>query len=396
MSTERIRVVQIVQHTSLGGATLLAMLLAQRLDPERYEVILAAGPQAGPEGSLKAEMEAQGLHVHTIPDMVRLPHPSRDHRAIRQLRDLFRDFKPHVVHTHGAKAKLLVPWAADQAPVPVRVAHIHVWEWHAAHNWLERAAYVGAARLRAGSYQAIVTTSDALRRQGLAKKVGRPEQYAVIRPAIELQAFAPATAEQRAGMRRELGLPPDDFVVISVSRLSKQKAPADLIEAAGLMIAQRPGTQFLIVGSGPLAAEISALIEAKGLHERVKLLGIRRDIPRLLHAGDAFALSSHWEPLGMVYLEAAASGLACVGTDVDGAGEAVIEGVTGTLVPPRAPAQLAEALLKLAAEAALRERQGRAGVAHAQGFSEEHYLHNVDALYQRLLRGEGVVEGEKG
>lgn len=385
MSSERTRVVQIVQHTSLGGATLLAMLLAQRLDPSRYEVVLATGPHAGPEGSLKEEMEAHGLRLHTIEDMVRLPSPRQDLRAIRQLRELFRDFKPHIVHTHGAKAKLLVPWATDKAPVPVKVAHIHVWEWHAAESGFERTIYIAASRLRINSYQAIVTTSDALRRQGLEKRVGRPDQYAVIKPAIELQAFAPATAEQRAAIRRELGVAPEDFCVISVSRLSKQKGPADMVQAAELMLAQRPNTQFLIVGSGPLADEIRDLIEARGLQARVRLLGIRRDIPRLLHAGDVFALSSHWEPLGMVYLEAAASGLAAVGTDVDGACEAVLNGCTGLLVPPRQPRQLAEALLKLADDADLRQKLGAEGRRHAQTFSEENFVERVSALYDRLL-----------
>lgn len=382
---------QILQHTALGGATLLAMLLARRLDPQRYEVILAAGSQSGSEGCLTDEIEAQGLRLHTIPDMVRLPNPGRDLRATRQLRDLFRDFRPHIVHTHGAKAKLLVPWAADQAPVPVRIANIHGWEWHPAVHWWERAAFIGASRLRVGSYDAIVTDSDALRRQGLAKRVGRPEQYEVFTPAVELQAFSPATAEQRQEVRRELDLPPDAFVVISIMRLSQQKAPADLVEAAGRVLAQRPNTQFLIVGNGPLADEIGALIATRGLGARVRLLGVRRDLPRLLHAADAFALSSHWEPLGMVYLDAAASGLASVGTDVDGAREAVLDGTTGLLVPPRAPAQLAEALLKLAADAELRERMGRAGVLHAQSFSEENYINNVAALYQRLLVSKGIV-----
>jgi glycosyltransferase involved in cell wall biosynthesis len=92
----------------------------------------------------------------------------------------------------------------------------------------------------------------------------------------------------------------------------------------------------------------------------------------------------------MVYLEASASGLPNVGTAVDGAVEAVIDGETGILVPPRHPEQLAAAMVKLAGDPALRARMGQAGVAHAQRFSEENYLKAVDELYQRLLAAKGI------
>lgn len=374
-----------IQHASLGGGTLLAMLLARSLDAARYEVTLAMGPHSGAEGSLLDEMRQQGLTVRLVPDLVRSPHPSKDWRAIRQLRDLFREVRPHVVHTHGSKPKVLTPWAALGAPVPVKVAHIHGWEWHPARNALQRALYVGASRLRIGDYAALVATSDALRRQGLARRVGRPDQYAVIRPAVDVHSFAPATPSERRAARAELGLPPQAFVAVSVTRLSAQKAPGDLVAAADLLRASYPDAHLLIVGAGPLVETITADIQQRGLGGQVHLLGSRRDVPRILHAADAFVLSSHWEPLGMVYLEAAACGLPCVGTDVDGAREAVKDGETGLMVDPQHPEGLAAALGRLAGDPVLRAQMGRAGREKSLAFSEETFLAAVDDLYQRLL-----------
>jgi len=229
----------------------LAMLLTRRLDSDRYEVMLATGPHSGAEGSLLEEMRAQGLSVTVLPDLVRAPHPLHDLRAIRQLNRLVREFQPHVVHTHGSKPKLLAPWAAGGACGPVLDRPYPRLGMAPSPQQPGEALYVGASRLRVGTYDALVTTSDALRRQGLERGVGRASQYAVIRPAVDLQGFFPPTPEQREAARAELRLPPEAFVVISVTRLCEQKAPEDLIAAAAGVIAEHPRTHFLVAGSGP-------------------------------------------------------------------------------------------------------------------------------------------------
>ncbi len=372
VSEQRIRVVQLVQHVSLGGGTLLAMLLAERLDPNRYEVLLAAGSQAGSEGSLLEEMRRRGIQVELLPSLQRSPHPWRDLRAVLELRRLLKRQRPHIVHTHGSKPKLLLPWAARGQAATVRIAHIHGWEWHPAGSPLTRSLLTTGSRVGVTSYDALVTTSEALRHQGLERGVGRPDQYQVIRPGIDLRKFSPSGRDEaRQLIRAELGLPMDAFVVISVMRLGPQKAPLDLIAAAESVAARRDDIRFLVVGGGPLEQAVRNEVTARALSDQVLLLGPRRDVAALLKASDLFVLTSRWEPLGIVYLEAAAVGLPCVGTNVDGAPEAVEEGATGYLVEPGEP---------------------RAVAAHqkAQEFSEEHFVAQIEGLYHRLLARRGI------
>jgi glycosyltransferase involved in cell wall biosynthesis len=392
---EKIRVLQIVQHAALGGATLMAMLLAEQLDPERYEMALATGPQTGSEGSLLGEMRAIGVPVHIIPDLVRSPHPVNDVRAVCELRDLFHTFKPHIVDTHGSKSKLLTPWAAALAPVSVKVAHISGWEWHPAKTALQRRLYVQGSRLRVRDYDCLIAISNAVRQQGLDRGVGYPEQYEVIHSFADVKAFVPSTPEHRRAVREELRLPQDAFVAISVTRLSRQKSPTDLVAAAAKMVERLPNAHLVIVGDGPLRDDVVADIAARKLESNVHMLLARRDVPRLLHAADVFVLSSRWEALGMVYLEAAATGLACVGTAVDGAVEAVDDGVTGIMTPPQKPEMLADAVLKLALDPQLRAKMGKAGIAKAAHFSKENYVRSIDALYEKLLLAKGIQPAER-
>lgn len=391
MTSQPVRVIHLVQHLSLGGATLMAMLLAERLDRRRYDVTLAAGPEAGPEGDLSAEMRQRGLRLVNVPHLRRGPHPWHDARAVLALRDLLRRTRPHIVHTHGSKPKLLLPWAARFAPVPVKVAHLWGWEWQPATGSLTRALFTAASRLGAGSYDALVACSETMRRQGIERGVGRPDQYQVILPPVDLEAFTPEGRERaRRDVRQELGIPADAYMVVSVTRLSPQKAPLDLVRAAELVVARRPDARFLVVGGGPLERAVRTEIAAHGLGDRVLLLGPRRDIPSLLRASDLFALTSAWEPFGIVYLEAAAVGLPCVGTRVDGVPEAVAEGVTGILVPPAQPAAMAQAMLKLADDPALARRLAEAGTRRAQAFGNERFVAAVDDLYRRLLTQKGL------
>lgn len=386
MNSEPVRVIQLVQHLSLGGATLMAMLLAERLDRRRYDVMLAAGPHAGAEGDLSGEMRQRGIKLVTVSHLRRSPHPWHDARAVLALRSLLRRERPHIVHTHGSKPKLLLPWAARLAPVPVKVAHIWGWEWQPAPGPITRALFTAASRLGTGSYDALVACSEAMRRQGIERRVGRPDQYQVILPPVDLEAFTPEGREQaREEVRQELGIAPDAYVVASVTRLGPQKAPLDLVRAAALVIAQRPDARFLVVGGGPLERAVTSEIAAHGLGDKVLLLGPRRDVPRVLKASDLFALTSVWEPFGIVYLEAAAVGLPSVGTRVDGVPEAVEDGATGLLVQPGDPGALAQAILSIADDPELAQQMGHAGRRRAGQFGTQRFVAAVDDLYQRLL-----------
>ena len=386
VAADRVRVLQVLQHAALGGGTLVAMTLAERLDPARYEVVIATGSDAAPEGNLLEEMRSRGLQVLALEHMGRALSPLRDARAAWELAAVLASRRPEIVHTHGSKPKLLLPLAAQIGPAPLRIAHLHGWEWQPARNALEAAAFTVETRLVAEAYHAMIATSHATRRQGLDRGVGHAAQYEVVHPSIDPGEFSPPErAAIRREVREELGLAGDAFVVASVLRLAPQKAPEVLIRAAAAVAPARPRVRWLLVGGGPLEPQVRRLVDGLGLSERVRLLGPRRDVPRLLQACDAFALSSAWEPFGIACLEAAAAGLPVVGTGVDGVPEAVADGVTGILVPPGRADLLAGAVIRLASDPGLARAMGAAGVAHARAFGHERLVRGVSAIYERLL-----------
>lgn len=386
VSDDRIRVMHVLPHAATGGATLLAMELAQRLDPSRYDVKLAVGPETDGEGSLLGEMHERGLDVTVIPHMRREPKLTCDARTLLELGWTVYYDRPHIVHTHGSKSKLIAPLAAAFGSVPVRVAHIWGWEWMSARDFPRRWAYEWEARMSAQGYDALIACSEAMREQGLARAVGEPRQYEVALPSVDLERFNPNGRDRaRRQLRAEFGLPLDAPLVISVMRLAQQKAPEVLLGAAVLLSAFLPRMRWLIVGGGPLDARMREMIRALDLKDRVLLTGPRRDVPQLLKAADLFALASSWEPFGVAYIEASAVGLPVVGTRVDGAPEAVIHGETGLLVDPHNPTQLAAAIARVATDRRLARRLGEAGMRHAGQFGHERFVGRVAKIYERLL-----------
>ncbi len=386
VSDARVRVMHVLPHAAAGGATLQAMELARRIDPDRCSVTIALGPEAGGEGDARQQMRERDLDLVVLPHMRREPNLRSDARALIELAALVHRKRPHILHTHGSKSKLLGPAAAALGQVPVRIAHIWGWEWMPTTNCAQRWACEWEARMTAHSYDALIACSAAMREQGLARGVGEAHQYEVVLPSVDLARFNPDDrAGARAEVRAELGLPIDAPVVTSVMRLARQKAPGDLLEAAALLSARLPQLRWVIVGGGPLEKQVHAMVDDLELGDRVTLTGPRRDVARFLNAADVFALASHWEPFGIVYLEASAVGLPVIGTRVDGAPEAVADGTTGLLVDPGNTRELARTIERVATDEGLSQRLGEAGLAHAREFGHERFVAQIEDIYGRLL-----------
>lgn len=391
---ERTRVLHLLPHAANGGATLQAMLLAEQLDRSLYDVRLVVGPGDRGEGNMINEMRMRGLQVEVVQSMRRAPGLLSDARATLELAELISRERPRIIHTHGSKPKLLAPLAAainrgSLDPPPLLVAHLWGWEWQTTRKTALRLLYTGTAQVSAPAFDAIVACSEAMRSQGLQRAVGRPEQYHVVLPSLDLEQFRPDD-QPAEDVRAELDIPPEAPVVGSVMRLAEQKAPEVLLRAASLLAPLFPDLRWLIVGGGPLEARVRRMIAELSLDGRVIMTGPRRDIPRLLQACDLFALSSAWEPFGIVFVEAAAMRLPVVCTAVDGTAEAIVDGQTGLLVPPNRPVALAAAIARLLSNPEMAHRMGIEGRRHAENFGIERFLGGIERLYERLLTGESA------
>jgi glycosyltransferase involved in cell wall biosynthesis len=231
---------------------------------------------------------------------------------------------------------------------------------------------------------ALITVSPHDIDKGLEWGIGKPEQYTVIRSGVELDRFGhPKIAPEQ--MRAGLGLPATAPVVGSVTRLSPQKAPLDLVDAFGYIGRERPDVWFVVVGDGPLRAPVEQRLQEARIANRTILTGLRRDVPELMATFDVFTLSSLWEGLPRVLPQAMATGLPIVCTRAGGAAEAVIDGENGFLVNRERPRELAESVLLLLQNEALRKRLGQAGKERAPAFGARRMVQDIDALYRQLL-----------
>jgi glycosyltransferase involved in cell wall biosynthesis len=210
---------------------------------------------------------------------------------------------------------------------------------------------------------------------------------------LDTSRFAQVEPSDQA--RAALGLPPGDFVMVTVANLIPYKGHADLLAALGRAQSGLPSNwRLLVVGRDDgIGTELKRLCTELGLGEHVDFLGARNDIPRLLAAADVGLLCSHEEGFSNALLEGMAAGLPMIATDVGGNAEAVIDQENGLIVPAKDPARLADAVLRLANDPPLRARLGAAARARvAQYFSLERCVDGYDALYRALLAGRPVSD----
>ena len=194
----------------------------------------------------------------------------------------------------------------------------------------------------------------------------------------------------RLAARKALGLDPDQPVVLTVGRLIKMKGQRYLVDAVPELVAQFPRLAVVIIGQGPLRAELAARAADLRLGSAVRLAGHRTDARMLLDAADVFVLPSRHEGMPLAALEAMDAGLPVVATRVIGTEEVVVDGQTGRLVPPEDAPALGAAVADLLGSAELRREYGRAGRRrYLENFTLDRMAEQTAAVYARVLRAGG-------
>jgi len=210
------------------------------------------------------------------------------------------------------------------------------------------------------------------------------ERAVVIPNGIDVDEWS--SLPSRAEARSALGLPPDAWIVGTVGRLHVQKGHRYLIEAAAKVVALVPDALFVVAGYGPERRALEARARGLGVADRIRFLGYRSDVRRVLAALDAFVLASLWEGMSNAVLEAMAAGLPVVATAVDGNLEQVADGETGLLIPPADAGALAGALLRLHRDRESATEMGRRGRERvARDFTLGRMVDDTLDLYARLL-----------
>jgi glycosyltransferase involved in cell wall biosynthesis len=276
--------------------------------------------------------------------------------VLRRLGRRIRASGADVVHTHDYRTNILggVVARRPDASVPW-VATVHLHTNTSRRLKLYRAVDLFLLRLA----DRVITVSRDQRRMLLARGIDR--HRLVLVPTVVDAAACVGEAGDPAEARAAIEVPQEATVVTLVGRLTSQKGVDTFLEAAGVVHHRRPEALFVVVGDGPDRAALQAQADAASLNGAVRFLGYREDIPRVLAAADIVVMPSRAEGLPHLLLEALAVGRPVVASRVGGIPDVVHHGETGLLVPPAAPGEVADSVLRLLDDPELARRLGHQG-----------------------------------
>lgn len=333
----------ITRGDSIGGGQIHVRDLCRALQARGIRVAVAMGTP----GALQTELDKTGISHYLIPGLVRSINPLNDLVAIAALRRRMRSFRPALVSCHTAKAGLVGRVAALLEGIPALFT-AHGWQFAEGIAGWQKALVLGVETILARLSRRIITVSGYDRALALKHRLGSEQKIVLVHNGMPW-LDRPHPREAAASMVR----------LIMVARFQEQKDHATLFSALERLEAL-PWVLELI-GDGPDLSRWRRWVVDRGWSHRVAFAGQVLDVPRRLEASDVFLLLSHWEGFPRSILEAMRAELPVVVSDVGGVREAVVDGVTGTVVPVRDPEAVSRALAGLIADPAVRRLQGEAG-----------------------------------
>jgi glycosyltransferase involved in cell wall biosynthesis len=378
------KICHIITKLELGGAQKITLRTVAHLDRSKFAPVLITG---GEPAELDADAATlAGVELYRVPALVRAIHPWQDLKALLQLTRLLRKIRPAIVHTHSSKAGILGRWAARFAGAPVLVHSVHGFGFTPDQHPFLRHLLIRLERRTSAFTHWVFTDSESNRRQGIQRGIFSLDRSSILPPGIDLRAIHTLRVD-RGKTRQTLGLDPLKPAVGMVAPFKPQKSPLDFVRVVASVSRRRPDAQFVMVGDGELRGAVEQEIRSLGLSDVVILAGWRRDVPEIMKCLDVLLMTSRWEGLPRVYLEASCCGVPIVGTAVDGASEAVVEGKNGFLRTPGDIEGLAEKVLWLLDHPVEARDMGRKGMDLSRRFDCYEVVREQECRYEALLSG---------
>ena len=354
----RTKVAIVLPSLSLGGAQMMVSRLASHLDPETVEaeVICISGREDSSE--LEKAIIERGIPICYL--------GKRKGFSAKAVVDLFREldrFRPQVVHTHLSACVYCAPWVIVR-----RITMLHTVHNMPQHELIKPKRMVMRLLYRTGRAVPV----------GISREIRElTEAYYHPKARTEL-VYNPVNIDQFSSLPRRGHLP---FTVLNVGRLSGQKNQQLLIRAFSDLHRLNPDTELFILGDGPKRQDLEELIREEGLSSCVHLEGNIANPEEYYAKADVFALSSVYEGLPLVVLEAMAASLPIISTDVGGIKDIVEE--NGILTENGSERQLKDALLRLIEDPVLRRKMGKASFAEVQRFDSAAIAKEYAKLYEK-------------
>jgi len=342
------------------------------LDPTRFQTIVYSF-KAGPIADV---IERAGVTVR----LLRRNIPKFDLNLVWRLRKCFQQDRIEILHAHLFGATLHSMIAAKGILGLSKIVTLHC---DREDNVLQRFGY---PFLFSAATCVIGVSQDASRIMGERYR-NLQRKLLTIPNGIDIQIFSKRSPKEP--IREKLNLPIKSKIIGAIGRLTIQKGYAYLLQAFAQIRKTHPEAHLIIVGEGELSLTLETLKNTLKLDGSVHFLGSRNDVPELLQAIDVFVMSSLWEGLPLVLLEAMASGVPLVAPRVGGVPEVVADGVEGLLVPPGDSDSLAQAITSLLREPSLGQKLAKKALHKVRSrYSVEHMVREHERLYSLIHGGQ--------
>jgi glycosyltransferase involved in cell wall biosynthesis len=365
----RVNLLHLITELEPAGAENLLVDIARKLDKDEFNLKVA---YVYGMGTLAEEIRDAGARVFDLSRKGKV-----DPLLLARLVALLR--RERILHTHLAHASIVGRVAAKLAGVRLITTTRHYAYWNKKRSlahWMERRTAILNSNL--------IAISENVKKYMIVEEKCRSDKIVVLHNAVDLGVFNSTDRAGSSGMT-------NDFVIGSIGRLHPSKGYETLLRSMPCVKQSFPGARLTIVGTGREKDNLERLSAQLGVSSEVDFIGAKKpsEIPRLLKTLDLFVLASNWEGFGLAAVEAMASGLPVVATDVGGLPEIVEDRRTGFLVPPGEPRMLAEKVVHLLQNPDLRRQMGTQGRIRARAlFSLEDMIKKLEAMYRDLLRRE--------
>jgi len=388
--SERVPVLRVIARLNVGGPALHVAYLSAGLNERGYDTTLVAGTIGRGEESMAYVAESAGARVITLPGLSREISPLRDAVAVVRLAVLIRRLRPQILHTHTAKAGTVGRVAAFLAgdarpPIVVHTFHGHVLRGY--FSPAKTSFFRVLERMLAKITTVLVAVSPEVRDDLVSLGVAPAEKFTVIRLGIELEQRV-RCEQPPSEVRRQLGIPPERFVVGWLGRMTGVKQTSDLLTVLAALRERGIDAGLLLVGDGPDRVGFEQQAQSLGLVRHCLFLGYQEEVAPWYAAMDAVALPSGNEGTPVTVIEALAAGRPVAAYGVGGVPDVVRDSVDGFVVEAGDTAALADRLADLAADPELRSRMGAAGRERVlERYGVGRLLDDIDRLYRETMAG---------
>jgi len=378
VNKDKVRVMRVIARMNVGGPAMQVAGLAKLLPSDEFEQRVYAGAVADYEGDF-VQLHDLNLDIRPLAATGRGFSSFSDLKLINQLAREMREFRPHIVHSHTAKAGVIARVAANLSRIDSKL--VHTFHGHLLKGYFSPMMLTGLVqteRVLAKRTDVLITVGSKVRDELVEAGIGSKDQYEIIPPGV-----APVDINDQELARRSLYLSNSDFVVLFLGRLTRIKRVDRLLDAVALVVAEVPEIKVLIAGDGELRGQLEDIARARRLP--VQFLGWRSDLELLLGAADCLVITSDNEGTPVSLIQASLAGVPTVATNIGSVSEIIEDNVSG-LVTDLSTEATAAALIRLFEDAHLRSRLG--AQAQADAISKYSYQRLVDDhvnLYRRLM-----------